>query len=408
MKTFVSFNEALDLTLSNVPVGESEILPLEQLTGKVLSEDIFSKVDCPSTNTSRKDGYAVNSSDLIEASERNPIGLRLVGRLVAGDTRKLTISSGEALRITTGSPLPEGADAVISEEFCDRRGDTILAHQTAGTGRNILAKGTDIRSGEAVAQKGEKLSPALIGLLAAAGLDKAPVYKSPTVAVIATGDEVIMPGNPLPAGKLYASNMVELCAWLSHYGLKYRAELVADCKEDILAAIARQLPFTDVFLTSGGAWGSERDLILTVAQCLQWTGIYHRVRMGPGKPMAFGLLEKKPFFVLPGGPPSNEMAFLQFALPALLKINGEPLPTFPRVQAQLSETVQGHKNWTDFIHARLAKKDGRLIVYPAKLRSRLQSMARKEALIMIPADRDELIAGDIIDIQVLAPQTYIC
>jgi molybdopterin molybdotransferase len=407
MKTFVSFNEALDLTLSNISLGETEILPLESLTGKVLAEDIFSKVDCPSTNTSRKDGYAVNSSDLIEASDRNPVKLRLAGRLVAGDSRKLTISSGQAVRITTGGPLPDGADAVLSEEFCHRSGDTILAHQTAGPGRNILAAGTDIRSGEAVAQKGEKLSPALIGLLASAGLDKVPVYKSPTVAVIATGDEVIMPGKPLRAGKLYASNMVELCAWLSYQGLNYRAELVADCKEDILAAITRQLSFADVFLTSGGAWGSERDLILTAAQCLQWTGIYHRVRMGPGKPVGFGLLGKKPFFVLPGGPPSNEMAFLQLALPALLKIKGNPSPTFPMVPAQLSETVQGHKNWTDFIHARLAKRDGRLIVYPAKLRSRLQSMARKEALIMIPADRDELTAGDVIDIQVLEPLTCI-
>jgi molybdopterin molybdotransferase len=401
MKTLISFKEALHLTLSNVHAGSSEILPLHQLIGKVLSEDIVSKVDCPSTSSSRKDGYAVISKDVALASEKNPIKLNIIGSLVAGDTTHLTLSTGQAVRITTGAPLPDGCDAVISEEFCRLSGDFIYAVNTAGFGRNILEKGSDIRQGETIAVKGENLSPALIGLLASAGLDVAAVHKAPNVAVIATGDEVVAPGKPLVEGKLYASNMVELCAWLTHHGLNHTAELVKDNQEDIQSAITKQLSTADVFITSGGAWGSEKDLIIKVAENLNWQGIFHRVRMGPGKPVGFGLLEKRPIFILPGGPPSNEMAFLQLALPALLKMKGAQPIAFPVAHARMAETVRGHLDWTDFIHARLEKDEGQLVVHPAKLKSRLQSMARKEALITIPEDRKEIVAGKIVEIQIL-------
>jgi molybdopterin molybdotransferase len=404
MKTFISFDEALDLTLAHVFPGQTEILPLDQLTGKILSEDMVAQVDSPSVTTSRKDGYAVVSSDLTHAKSENPVELVLVGQLSAGDVTDLQICSGQAVRVTTGAPMPQGADAVISEEFCEQSADRILAYNTAEEGRNILERGTDIRHDETVAAKGEKLLPALIGLIASAGFDRAPVYRPPKVAVIASGDEVVAPGKPLPNGKLYASNMIEICSWLSFYGLSYAAMLVGDSKQEIQYAITSQLSEADAFITSGGAWGSERDLILDVIEDLNWQGIYRRVRMGPGKPVGFGLLEKKPFFILPGGPPSNEMAFLQLALPALMKMKGETSFSFPVVQAQLSDSVSGHKDWTQFIHARLEKGKNRLVVRPAKLKSRLISMARKEALIIIPEGWEEWNAGEIIEIQLLDPE----
>jgi molybdopterin molybdotransferase len=404
MKTFISFDEALDLTLAHVSPGEAEVLPLDQLTGKILAQDIAAKVDSPSVTTSCKDGYAIVSSDLSEATSEKPAELVLVGQLSAGDVSDFHIIGGQAVRVTTGAPLPKGADAVLSEEFCEQSEDTILAYNTAEKGRNILERGTDIRPQETVAGKGEKLLPALIGLLASAGLDRTAVYKAPKVAVIASGDEVVAPGKPLPDGKLYASNMIEICSWLDFYGLSYFAVLVGDSKQEIQYAITSQLADADAFITSGGAWGSERDLILDVVEDLSWQGVYRRVRMGPGKPVGFGLLEKKPFFILPGGPPSNEMAFLQLALPALMKMKGETSFSFPVVRAQLSETVAGHKDWTQFIHARLEKGKNKLIVKPAKLKSRLISMARKDALIIIPEGWEEWNAGEIIEIQLLNPE----
>lgn len=401
MKTFIGFKEALDITLANVSVGHSEILPLSRLAGRILAENITSLVDCPSISSSRKDGYAVHSQDLAGARQENPVTLKVVGTLVAGETSGVKIQKGQAVRITTGAPLPEGSDAVLSEEFCQRNEDKIIAINTAESGRNIQARGKDIRRREAVAGKGAKLSPALIGLLAAAGHESAQVYALPRVAVIATGDEVVAPGKPLPEGKLYASNMVEICSWLSLLGLNYDTALVSDRKNDIAAAIARCLSDVDLFITSGGAWGSEKDLILDVVESMNWQGLFHRVRMGPGKPVGFGLLQNKPFFFLPGGPPSNEMAFLQLAIPAMLKMTGGNSTLFPFASARLVKTVKGKKTWTDFVHALLESRENQLWVHPARLKSGLQSMARKEALIIIPEDRDELAAGETIAIQLL-------
>jgi molybdopterin molybdotransferase len=406
VKQFIGYKEALELTLAHVVAGETEIIPLERLVGRILAEDVVAQLDCPSVGTSRKDGYAVVAADLSRAGAQNPIRLNVLDSLSAGDRRELEINSGQTVRVTTGAPLPAGADAVLSEEFCRRESDAIEAFNTAETGRNIHQRGKDIRQRDIIATKGVKLNPAQIGLLAAAGLDSARVIKYPKVAIIATGDEVVAPGRPLRRGQLYASNMVEIGAWLSQLGLPYLTELVDDKKEDIKNAIEKYLPDIDAFLTSGGAWGSERDLILDVVADFNWQGIYHRIRMGPGKPVGFGLLNDKPFFCLPGGPPSNEMAFMQLALPALLKMIGEPPVAFPMISANLAQTVFGKKGWTDFVHARLEKRQGQLFVHPARLKSALLSMAKKEALIIIPEDREEIAAGEIVDIQPLSSNFF--
>jgi molybdopterin molybdotransferase len=403
MKTFIGFEQALELTLANVLVGKTEILALDQLTGKILSEDIIAKVDSPSHASSLKDGFAVIATDVSGASEKNPVKLEVLGQLSAGDVSNLQITSGQTVRVTTGAPLPQGANAVLSEEFCERSANVILANNLAEEDRNILRRGADIQKGQPVARKGEKLTPALIGLLAAAGVDRAPVHQTPKIAVIASGNEVVAPGKPLPDGKLYASNLVEICSWLSFYGVACDALLVGDSRQELQSAIESKPSEVNAFITCGGAWGSERDLVLKVVQDLKWNGIYRRVRMAPGKPVGFGLLNQKPFFILPGGPPSNEMAFLQLALPAIMKMKGEMTFSFPLVRAQLAETVHGHKDWTRFIHARLEKEKSQLIVKPSKIESRLISMARKEALIVIPEGWEKWVAGEIIDIQLLPP-----
>jgi molybdopterin molybdotransferase len=403
MKTFIGFTEALDLTLANVAPGGTEKRPLLEAVGRILAEDLNAKVDSPSVSTSRKDGYAVFPEDLKAASPSSPVRLTLIGSLSAGDLRAVDMIRGEAVRVTTGALIPAGADAVISEEFCRAEGSSVLCLNTAGPGRNILHRGTDVRTGEAIASGGCELTPPLLGLIAAAGHGEVGVYRTPRAAVIATGDEVVAPGLPLPAGKLYASNMVEIGAWLLLHGIPFETAVIPDRPQAIREAVQSRLAETDVFITSGGAWGSEKDLILKVMADMGWTGVYHRVRMGPGKPVGFGRLDGKPFFVLPGGPPSNEMAFLQLCLPALMKMKGAKPAVFPLVSARLRDRVTGERGWTEFVHARLEQRASGLLAVPSRLKSRLKSMAEKEALIVIPEDREEIPAGEAVEVQVLKP-----
>jgi molybdopterin molybdotransferase len=401
MKKFIGFNEALDLTLSALSVIGTESLPLAAVPGRVLAEDIIAMVDSPTIDASLKDGYAVVSEDVAEAGSSCSVNLKLMGNISAGNLQTAGIKNGQAMRITTGGSIPQGASAVLSEEFCEQTEDEIVCYNTAKPGRNILWKGSDIRKGETIAKRGDRLSPALIGLIVCSGVGSVMVYKLPRVLVIATGDEIIAPGESPAKGKLYASNMMETCAWLSCFGFPFQAEMVGDSKKDIKAVIQKHLPHVDAFITSGGIWGSEKDFLLNVLEELNWRGIYHRVRLGPGKGIGFGLLEKKPVFSLPGGPPSHEIAFLQLALPGLMAMKGDHTLPFPVATANLTETVRGDKSWTQFIHAGLDKKSGRLFVSPLKQKSRLKSMAEKQALIIIPEGREELCEGEEVDIQVI-------
>jgi molybdopterin molybdotransferase len=291
---------------------------------------------------------------------------------------------------------------VISEEYCRCDGRQLLCFNTAAPGRNVLLRGTDVGQNDLVMTAGRKIGPPAIGLLAAAGCSEVPVHRSPRVAVIASGDEVVPPGMPLRAGQLYASNMMEIRSWLNVLGMDCEVDIVADRQSEIEAVISQHIARTDVFLTSGGAWGSERDLMLKVVTAMGWQGIYHRVRMGPGKPVGFGLLDGRPFFILPGGPPSNEMAFLQLALPALVKMMGGGPDVFPVISARLTAAVRGEKRWTNFIHAHLSHNDCQTTVTPLRLKSRLKSMTAKNAIAVLPEGTERIREGDTIQTQALS------
>jgi len=242
----------------------------------------------------------------------------------------------------------------------------------------------------------------MVGLLAAAGYDCVSVVKRPRVAIIATGDKVIAPGRPLQAGKLYASNLVTLAAWCAHYGIKTTACLVQDRTEDIREELATRIADHDTIITSGGDWKGERDLVVRILDELGWQKIYHRVRIGPGKAVGFGLFESKPVFCLSGGPPSNHMAFLQLALPGLQRLGGYGTPGLPVQMARLAESVGGQRDWTQFVHGRLDVSGEGLVFHPIKMKSRLQEMARMEAVVMIPEGRERILAGRMTPVQVLA------
>lgn len=276
----------------------------------------------------------------------------------------------------------------------------LVALADADIGRNILPAGNDIFVGKPLIEAGERLNPMKVGLLASAGYVDIPVRKVPRAAIIATGDEVVAPGKPLPDGKLYASNLVTLAGWCVQFGFIPETYVVPDDGEKIRESLEDALEGFDVVLTSGGAWKGDRDLVAKILDSMGWDKVYHRIKMGPGKAVGFGICEKKPVFLLPGGPPSNHMAFLQIVVPALHKMAGRAQPGFPIEDVRLAETLRGQIDWTQFVHGRIERAaDENLVFFPSRQPSRLQMMAASDAVAKIPEGCDGIPAGTIIPVQ---------
>ena len=301
----------------------------------------------------------------------------------------------------TGAVIPHGADAVIANEFTKEKGDSVFCLRDAHPERNILRQGYDVAKGERIVSAGQILRPAMTGLLAAGGLSTVSVHPKPRVGIVATGDEVVTPGKPLEPGQLYASNLVTLLSWLKRFHMEAGVAVVGDRIEDLSATVESMFERSDVLLTSGGAWKSDRDLTVKVFEDMGGRVIFHRVRIGPGKAVAMIVVKNKTVFCLPGGPPSNEMAFLQIALPGLLHLAGrEPEPFEGRV-ATLTKSVRGQKDWTQFLYATIEENAGRLFVSPIEKGSRLRSQAKADALIRIPEGTQELQQDETINVQLL-------
>jgi molybdopterin molybdotransferase len=403
---YIGYEEAFNLVCSSLqPVGVEET-PLDSCVGRIVSEDLVALISYPSTNVSLKDGFAVRSEEVSAASMHRPVCLRVIGSVFAGSGFEGEVKRGSAVKICSGAPIPQGLNAVVSGEFCrEASADEVWIRADAEPGRNVLRSGGEITAGSTIARRGEVLRPGCLGLAAAAGISRVRAYRQPRAALFGVGDEVISPGQHLLPNQLYASNLVTIGAWLTSFGVPYVRSVVKDNEKAIKTELLKHLPSVDTILTSGGAWGSERDLVVGTLHRLGWQKIFHNVRMGPGKGIAFGLLEGKPVFCLPGGPASNEMAFLQVALPGIFRMCGRKRYPLATVSARLTENVRGrHRAWTEFKDATLSfdfERGYTVTLY--RNRSRLQAIAYANCLICIPEGTESLNRGDIIPVQVLLP-----
>lgn len=397
----ISFDEAYQLTLARIRSLPVELSNLLAATGRIAGQDLSARVNAPSIDVSLKDGYAILAADIHAAGEAAPVRLNLAGSIAAGEHWQGVVRPGDAVRILSGAPLPPGADAVVSEEFTRPQPGIIDVVNNADPGRNVLREGADVRAGRLIVPAGQRLHPNIIGLLAAAGYAEVPVIKRPRVAILATGDEVLAPGQPLVQGKLYASNLFTLAAWCLQFGFEVETFVLRDDEAAIRPVLLDCLERFDAVLTSGGAWTGEHDLVVRILDSLGWEKVYHRVRMGPGKPVGFGLFRDKPVFCLPGGPPSNHMAFIQLALPGLQQLAGKTGAGLPQVSAVMAETVSGQVDWTQFIHGRLSDAGKRLVFRRLGLQSRLQEIALTQAIARIPEGQSSLRANRPVMVQLL-------
>jgi molybdopterin molybdotransferase len=397
----IGLAQALALMSGRLPTQDAVACRIEEAGGLVLAQDCLARVDCPASATSLKDGYAVCSSDLDGVSEQAPVKLKLCGVMVAGGDTNPIVTSGQTVCLMTGARIPAGADAVLANEFTQVENGWVYCTRDAKPGRNVLAQGHDVTRNKAMATAGEILTPAKTGLLAAAGIDQVKVLQRPRVGLLGIGDEVVCPGESLGEGQLYASNLVTLKSWLGRFRVQADMTIVSDNQDLLCETVTGLCAQKDVLLTSGGAWMSDRDLTIRSLEALGGELVFHRIRMGPGKAVAMVVLGETVVFCLPGGPPSNEMAFLQVALPGLLHMAGVSAGPFRSQMACLTQTVSGHEDWTQFLHARLFEEEGQCFVTPLKKASRLQSQADATALIEIPEGTETIAAYENISVQCL-------
>jgi molybdopterin molybdotransferase len=398
----IGIKEAQSLIQENVRPLESIQVSLQGALGCVLASDVVAMVDSPSVDASLKDGFAVRSTDLAGADSDGPIRLELVGLSMAGGQVPPGLESGQTIRVMTGAPLPPQADAVVPVEQVTEEGDGIRFSHSILSGEDILPKGSDVAQNQRVATAGEIVTPGLLGLLAASGYNTIDVVRPPRVAIISTGDEVVAPGRPLPPGKLYASNLTTLDAWCRKLGFGTRCIIVGDNVAETTQSIEDVSRWADAVITSGGAWGSERDIVAGALETLNWQQLFYGVRLRPGKGSGFGLLADKPVFMLPGGPSANLTAFLQMALPGLQQMAGRKRTGLPEVVAALdSEIKNRHGDWTKFVLGQLRSEAQGFRFEPLDISSRLLSIAKAEAMAVFTEGEAHVLAGSTIRVQIL-------
>ncbi len=359
-------------------------LPLDQALGLVCAENVYAAANCPSVDSSLKDGFAVVADDIANASRGNSVTLNVVGTVSAGDADIFRVKSGTAVRIMTGAPLPRGATSVLAAEFAEVNGDTVAIIADAWPGRNILRKGSDIMQDQRLLAKDSLLGPAHLGLLAAAGLREVICYARPKIAVAATGSELVWPGEPVTPGKVAASNMVTASAELQALGIDASTIILRDNFDQLQEQFGNLVRQIDVLITCGGVLDGDKDLTMRAMEQIGMEKIFHRVRIGPGKGACMGRIGKTIVFNLPGGPPSNHVALLLLALPGVRRLMGWSnfLPQKRRVL--VTEELVGQENWTQLVYSRVSYQDGVVTAMPLRSMGRLEAMAAANALVEIP------------------------
>ena len=372
-----------------------ERIPAAKAAGRFTAGDIQARCSCPTLDASLKDGFAVRGRDISSACRERPVVLTLVGSVAAGGHCDITVKTGQAVRIMTGAPIPAGADAVLASEFADTSENQVLALADARPGRNILACGSDVTAGRNIIDRGTRMFPGHLGLLAAAGVAEIPVFWQPKVLIIATGSELAVPGEPIGPGQVAASNLVTLMAEVEAMGIHSEHLIIRDDLHLLQKKIAPLIEKYDVILTCGGVLDGDKDFTMQAMDNLDVEPVFHRVRVGPGKGVCLGMKDTTCIFNLPGGPPSNHVAFLLLAKPGIHRLGGLADPFTEYVSARLDRTLTGQPGWTQVFYGRLGNDGDLRTVSPLTKVGRLQRMAEADCLIELSEDQTCTEAGTI-------------
>ncbi len=412
----LSVEEARERILSHFSKLDAVDTPLLESRGRVLDEDLVALFDIPPLANSAMDGYAVRSVDLAPASASQPVLLPVVSAVAAGELPDRPVPPGGAIRIMTGAPVPDDADAVVPFEDTDeserrRDGktlDEIAIKINAHPGDNIRPAGEDIAAGELVLKRGTIMRPAEIGVAASLGRDVVRTIRRPSVAIISTGDELISPGSPLEPGKIYNSNAFSIAAMVEHYGGEPRIMGIANDTVEALSEVLDASIDSDMVVTSAGVSKGDYDVVKDVLAKRGAITLWS-VRMRPAKPLAFGTLDgpngrKVPHLGLPGNPVSAMVAFEQFGRAALQVMLGIPVSSKPAVEAVLDDPVHNHDGRRVYARVVVYKADDGS--YRARTTGNqssgvLTSMAAANGLAICPHDVSVIPAGAKVTVEMI-------
>jgi molybdopterin molybdotransferase len=404
----IEFAEALALVVSAARTLPAETVPLARALDRTLARDVKAREDIPPFTKATLDGFAVRAADTSPAPDAGrdasggprPVELRIVEDLPAGRLARRALGPGQAARIMTGAPLPQGADAVVMVEDTERSDRGVIVRRAVRPGDNIGLAGEDLKKGEIALGRGAILGPAEIGMLAAAGLARVPAVRRPTAAVIATGDEIVEPGRKKRRGQIRNANGPALTAMARRAGADARYLGIARDRSPSLAAKLARGRGADILVLSGGVSVGDHDLVKEELRSGGVRPVFWRVRIKPGKPVFFGRRARQLIFGLPGNPTSAMVTFHLFVEPAIRRMLGRAEPGPVSASAVLAGEIVVKPGRTQFLRGLVIDRGPVLKVapYDDQRSGVLRSMVRSRVLIIVPADAARLEAGREVEV----------
>lgn len=396
----IPYGQALELIRSSVAPLGAETVPLARARGRYLATPVKARHQLPRFDQSAMDGFAVRREDLLEASGAAPVALEIVGELAAGDPRRPKLGADQTAKVFTGGLLPRGADAVVMKEYVIEDEDEALFAACPGAGDHIRRAGEELERGDVILKARTRVTPPVIGLLAANGLKEANVVRAPTVTVITMGDELVAPGRPLSAGKIHDANGPALRAALQAVGItRVRVRRVRDRIGVLQRALASSLANSDLVITVGGASVGEHDHVAGARSLLGVKELFHRVAVKPGKPNIFGLSpDGVPVFGLPGNPVSALVSFHQLVRPLIAVLMGAPPWVGRTVPVTLSEAAHKKPGRAHWLRGTLKRRGANLEaeLMDAQGSHMLSGLAYADILAELPAGAEEVGTDEVL------------
>ncbi len=393
----ISVEEALSRITGAFAPLPAETVSLSEALGRVLAEDVVARVTQPPANVSAMDGYAVRAQDVAQT----PAKLRVVAHIAAGASFEGTLGPGEAARIFTGAPLPTGADAIVIQENTEADGEEVLVLETVSEGRYVRPAGLDFRTGDTGILAGHRLSSRDVGLAAAMNVPWLRVHRRPRIAILATGDEVVLPGEPRGPNQIVSSNGFSLAAFVTACGGVSIHLGVAPDDRAALAGLADGARGADLLVTSGGVSVGEHDMVRAALGDKGLAVDFWKIAMRPGKPLLFGHIGATPILGLPGNPVSALVCAALFLRPAMAVMQGCGDAPADLETVRLGADLPANDRRQDYLRARLDKDaDGRRVAVPFERQdsSMLATLARADCLIVRPPLAEPVRAGETVSI----------